>query len=191
MPIELAVRLGNAASVTVVEVVNASRGLELTLGVPGVGECSVTSRVSRGVVGKAGEVVIAVDGFREPALLGATGICGVCGCGDLRQVAPCAVCDAVVLVDLAPAMRGTGSVRGSCQRGSDSVELIVSKRLRAGGIEVIRYCENVPGIAAIARVNETVRDVHGVPTGGRGFEFERLEAEPKRFDRSTVGGALS
>ena len=75
-------------------------------------------------------MVVAIGGGGKSALLGAADVRGVRSGGDVVQIAP-----SVERVTFSPAMRGAVGVRGGCERGSDSAELIIRECLRASGIE--------------------------------------------------------
>jgi len=115
----------------------------LALGIPGIGVDTIVLGVPGEIVGKAGEMVVAVSGCGEAALLGAAGVCGVRGRCNLREVAPSTVRDAVVLVSFTPAVGGTRSIGRSSESGGDSIELIIGKRLGASGVEIVGDREDV------------------------------------------------
>ena len=74
-------------------------------------------------------MIVPVSGFGEAAFLRAASVSGIRGGGDLRQVAPGPVGDAVVLIGFSPAECGACGIRGSRLRRNNSVELVVGECL--------------------------------------------------------------
>src|SRR5262249_4900613 len=153
-PIEFAAGFLDAAAIAVISVSNASTGLHLAFGVPGVGVDAVVGSVAGSVVAEAGEVVADVRRLREPAFLCAAGVVRVCGGGDGLQIGP-----RIGGVGLAPAVSGAGGEGRSGLRAGDAIELIVSEGLRASGVEIVGDAVDVAGVVVGHGIDEVVRDV--------------------------------
>jgi len=171
VPIELAADFRGAAAVAVIGVSDSTGRLQLTLAVPGVGVDAVVGGVAGKIVRKAGKMIIAIRSFGEAAFLSAAGVTGVRRGGDGLQVAP-----GIEAKCFAPAVCGTGGMRGSGQRRDDAIELVVGESLRARGIEVVGDAVDVTGVMGGDGIDEVIGDVDGVATGRRCFEFVGLEA---------------
>src|SRR5208337_5037918 len=74
--------LGGAAAIAVVEIVHASGGFELALGVPQVAVDAIAGGVAGEVVGKAREMIVVVRELGEAALLRTAGVSRIRGGGD-------------------------------------------------------------------------------------------------------------
>ena len=72
-------------------------------------------------------------------------------------------------------MGRAGGIRGRGLRGDDTVELIVTKGLRAGGVEIVGDAVDVARVLARSWVDKVIGDVNGVATGGCGLNFGWLE----------------
>src|SRR5208283_5404836 len=160
--------LGDAAAIAIVNVVHASGGLEVALGVPQVAVDAVVGGVAGEVVGKAREMIVVVRGLGEAALLRAAGVSRVRGGGDGQQIPP-----GIYAVDFCPAFGGGGGIRGSGLRRGDAVELIVGEGLRTLVVYIVGDAHDVAVVSG-AQV-EIVAKVHGVAAGGGSLELQRLE----------------
>src|SRR5580658_3384554 len=118
-------------------------------------------------------MIVAVGRGGKAALFGATGVTGVGGGGDAVEVAP-----SVESIAFAPAVSGTGGVRGGGQRGGESVKQVVGEGLRTSGVEIVGDRKDVTGIViAVQGIGIAVGDVYGATSARGSFELVRLEAD--------------
>lgn len=140
VPIKLAADFGNATTVDVI--VDTANRPQLAFRVPRVGIDAVVLGVAGGVVGKDGEMVVAVGGGRKAAFLGAAGVVRVGGRSDGLQIAP-----GVDIIGFFKAVGGTRRVITG-GRASDAIELVVREVLSASGVEIVE------DIVDVARVED-------------------------------------